>query len=317
MTRGALTLVPLFSAPTDLPRYRTGPVAEELGVLHVGELSEGAVVPELVVVNTGDLPILLVEGETFLGNKQNRTVNVSVLCPPGELAVPVSCVEQGRWDAGRVAHRSSRHAPLALRERKTRAVVGSVRSGGDRMSAQAEVWDHISDLGARMDVTSLTMALEDIQDARAADVSELVAGLRPEPDQTGVAVVTDGCVRMIELFDRADTLADYWDGLVAGYALEASLTSKVDDEATPDVQSFLAHLAAAAATDTDAVGLGREVHLESDGVHGVALTWEGRPVHVCAFAVSDHSSAPRSELSRRRRIQRSWPSATDRRNHVQ
>jgi hypothetical protein len=303
----------LFTASVDHPSYRTGPAAEELGVLHVGEVTEGAVVPELVVMNTGDLPILLVEGETFLGNKQNRTVNVSVLCPPGELAVPVSCVEQGRWDAGRVARRSSRHAPLSLRERKTRAVVGSVRSGGDRMSAQADVWDHIDALGARMAVVSPTMALEDIQDARAADVTELVAGLRPELGQTGVAVITDGRVRMVELFDRADTLADYWDGLVAGYALEAGGASELNDGATPDVQSFLAQVAAAPTAETDAVGLGREVHLESDAVHGVALAWEGSPVHLCAFAACDEPV--QTVVSRRRVIQRSWPRQGDSPDH--
>ena len=63
--------------------------------------------------------------------------------------------------------------------------------------------------------------MEDVAESRAADVSSLVAGSRPLPDQCGVAVAIGGTLRGFDCFDKPSTLAVYWDSLVAGYALDA------------------------------------------------------------------------------------------------
>ena len=70
----------------------------------IKELAAGAEVGDLVVHNPLELPVLLYEGEEVQGAQQNRTVDVSVLVPAhSTLRVPVSCVEQGRWDHRRHA----------------------------------------------------------------------------------------------------------------------------------------------------------------------------------------------------------------------
>ncbi len=100
VVRGPLTLFPIVGEAPAAPAYLTGPRAEALGALRVAELDGAAAVPELVVHNGGAVPVLLVEGETVIGNKQNRTLNLSVLVAAGaDTAIPVSCVEAGRWRA--------------------------------------------------------------------------------------------------------------------------------------------------------------------------------------------------------------------------
>jgi hypothetical protein len=50
--------------------------------------------------NRSDLPLLLIEGEMLLGAKQNRTLNVSVICPPHVstvIPVPASRPAVGAW----------------------------------------------------------------------------------------------------------------------------------------------------------------------------------------------------------------------------
>ena len=60
-----------------------------------------AEVPTLVAYNPTLSPVLLMEGETVTGGRQNRVLNVSVLIPAGAtIDIPVSCVEQGRWNGG-------------------------------------------------------------------------------------------------------------------------------------------------------------------------------------------------------------------------
>jgi hypothetical protein len=85
---GTLRLFPVFSTSATASDYLCGPEAEASGALLVQEHDGGGSVPELIVTPSTTVPLLLLEGETVLGAKQNRTLNVSVLCHPGV-----------RWDA--------------------------------------------------------------------------------------------------------------------------------------------------------------------------------------------------------------------------
>ena len=62
------------------------------------------------------VPHDLVEGEHFLGGKQNRTVNTSVLVPAlSDLEIPVSCLERSRWGRPRAARRDEEFTAAAVR----------------------------------------------------------------------------------------------------------------------------------------------------------------------------------------------------------
>src|SRR3972149_3332591 len=66
--------------------------------IEVTEVSEGGSVPDLKVKNNSDNHILIFDGETLIGAKQNRIVNTTIIIlPHKEVIIPVSCVEQGRW----------------------------------------------------------------------------------------------------------------------------------------------------------------------------------------------------------------------------
>ena len=79
---GGLQVFPLTSEKAGGPPYLTGPEAYEAGLIEVSELDPPEV-PLLSVTNLADVPILLVEGELLIGGDQDRTMNVTVLCPPG------------------------------------------------------------------------------------------------------------------------------------------------------------------------------------------------------------------------------------------
>ena len=86
-----MAMFPLLNRKSDAGSrtYLTLDEALESATARVSEVSDGGSVPELLFKNLGDRPVLLVEGEELVGAKQNRTLNISILAPPGrETRIP-------------------------------------------------------------------------------------------------------------------------------------------------------------------------------------------------------------------------------------
>ena len=124
--------------------------------VHIVEVSEDGHVPELKIVNEGELPVLLLDGEELLGAKQNRVINLTILAPAHQTwVIPVSCVESGRWHHVSRGFAASPRAQFAEgRAAKMRQVTSSMMSTGSRTSDQQEVWSLIADKSARLGAVS-------------------------------------------------------------------------------------------------------------------------------------------------------------------
>ena len=157
---GGLRIFPLTSEQVGTTPYLTGAEAYEAGLIEVSELDPPEV-PSLSVTNLAEVPILLVEGEMLIGGDQNRTMNVTVLCPPRSLTdVPVSCVEAGRSGASTVpvgfdparSRLAASHQDSELGVEDRRSVESSIRSdpGVGRSRAPIDrAWHSFGDLGSR------------------------------------------------------------------------------------------------------------------------------------------------------------------------
>ena len=93
-----LTAFPLLSEAGEAPFYLTLGEAIKTKTAQIDEISEGGSVPEILFENSGDLPVLLLDGQELIGAKQHRILNLTILVPArSTLVIPVSCVERGRW----------------------------------------------------------------------------------------------------------------------------------------------------------------------------------------------------------------------------
>ena len=109
-----LTLVPLRGEGhrQRFQNYLLASEAIDADVLTITEVDEAGTVPELLAVNNGDRPVLLIDGEELQGAKQNRILNTSVLLPPkSKTRIPVSCVEEGRWSHTSRTFKAGNYAP--------------------------------------------------------------------------------------------------------------------------------------------------------------------------------------------------------------
>lgn len=283
---GPLSLFPVFTSAVPAARYRTGPGATRRRTISIQE-TDGGNVPELTVVNADHRPVLLLEGETILGNRQHRTLNVSVLVPAGQtVAIPVSCVEQGRWGAPKASRPSTSLAPARLRSVKLATVHDRLAEGGRRDADQGVVWDQVASYARGHHVDSATGALEDVHAARTTEVAGLVGRSRPLDGQQGVLAVAGGRILGLDLFDKPGTLDRYWRSLVSAYALDALMedaSAAIATRVAADAEAFLQEVLAADGSNVAGVGHGEEIHLRGQRVVGHALIWDGAVVHLSAF----------------------------------
>jgi hypothetical protein len=304
-----LAAFPLFGPSVSDPGYLTLDEALARGVIVISELTQAGSVPELKVVNQGDLAVLLVDGEELVGAKQNRVLNLTVLVPAGTTTViPVSCVEAGRWAWRGEQFAASTRAHYARgRARKVEQVTDSLRHTGEALSDQGAVWDDISLKAAALGAPSATGAMADIYEHHGATVEEFVKALAAPlaPGQSGVAFALDGQLAGVDLFDAPSTCERLLPKLVRSYALDAieSRTKPNTNGSPPEadpVRAFLGELAGAEAQAFPAVGEGEAVRLSARVVAGAALVARDRVVHVEGFArVGVQASSTTGRIRRR------------------
>ncbi len=278
---GGLSVFPITSVNKVGPAFLTGPEAFEAGLIEVSELDPPEV-PSLAITNHADVPILLVEGEMLVGGDQNRTMNVTVLCPPhARIVVPVSCVEAGRWGMRRTVSKSSKHAPGSLRAAKIANLQPRMGPNPGRQSDQGRVWDEVERQSMAHEVYSGTSALDDVQEEVEDRIADQLDKVRALPDQIGVVCTVGERVIGLDLFDKPATLDKYLRGIVAGHALDARSTGP-DSASISAIERFLAQVDASGHDAGKGVGLGEEILLHGE-IAGIGLSYEKCLIHLAAF----------------------------------
>jgi hypothetical protein len=276
-----------------LARSRDGrPVA-------VPQYNSGASVNQLVLINRGKRPLLLLAGELVSGGKQDRIIGKDRIVPVGSDPLPldVFCVEHGRWTGASSQFDSSKTI-----------VHPSVREQAAVGQNQNEVWSAVrsgtlaSPKPARAGATGGTPALppppaklstETIGDAIATaaptqsyrkiyeqsragtSVDEFVVELERRFNRAtlglkgervvGVVVAYGGDVAWSDIFASGDLFEHYWSKLLRSYAVEAMARPAYKETAAiTDAREFLRSLN------------GREVVESEPGVYRWREITEGR-----------------------------------------
>src|SRR5262245_27530189 len=194
VTFNSLTIVPLLGTSSSGPDYDTLDAALARGTLQITEVTESGHVPEIKVLNTGERPVLIIDGEELVGAKQNRTVNISILIPPAaDVIVPVTCVEAGRWDRqSRGFSSSSRTHYAAGRAAKSAQVSESLRREGVARADQSQVWEGIAEKSMRLGTSCPTGAMAKMFEDHSQAVESFVGGLPVVAGQVGAVFILNG-----------------------------------------------------------------------------------------------------------------------------
>ena len=256
------------------------------GWVTVSEVGEGGHVPELKVVNRGDVAVLLLDGEELVGAKQNRVLNLTILVPPQHTAtIPVSCVESGRWR--HVSHQfgSAPRTQFAEgRAAKMHQVTISLEANGTRRSDQQAVWSAIAEKSARLGAESDTAAMAAMYEKLDHSLEDFIAAFPPVGRQVGAVFLVNGRLAGLELFDAPSTWRKLSPKLVRSYALDAIDRKQARSGVTAHDGRFLIDAIAASQSSVfSAVGEGEDVRLSGRDVIGAGLVARERAIHLSAF----------------------------------
>jgi len=283
-----LTLFPLaWPEPAEAP-YELLDTAVERGQAVVTEVDEHGEVPNLCVANKIDQPLLIPEGEILVGAKQNRVVNVTVLVAAmSSFTLPVSCVEQGRWQYRQRHFQPAFFAPPSLRRKSTQAVqetrAARGTADGDQRGVWAEVDACLESVGVHSSTASLTDGIESLED----DLQDYRENLTLPKGTAGILLARGNRIIGLDLFDCPATFEAIWPRLASAYFFDAVRGPDCDQQASSDqAEHFLRQVRAQVRPSRQLLGLGCQFEIAGGNVVGSALCYAGNVCHLAAFIAS-------------------------------
>ena len=243
------------------------------------DYSGSASVNQLVLINRGKRPLLLLAGELVSGGKQDRIIGKDRIVPVGAEPLPldVFCVEHGRWSSGANFSAAKTIVHPSVREQ---AAVNSNQSdvwNAVRNGTTKKAEDYSYSVGAsvgmaaapppppRVSTETLSVTVANEAPTESYDklynrsravggsidsfVEEIqrrfareTGGLKGE-HVVGVVVAYGGEVAWSDIFASDDLFAKYWPKLLRSYAVEALARPRYREVASRiDAEEFLSSL---------------------------------------------------------------------------
>jgi hypothetical protein len=227
-----------------------------------------AQVNQLVLINRGKRPLLLLAGEVVSGGKQDRVIGKDRIVPIGAEPLPLSvfCVEHGRWTggsdkfqaSGTMVHPSVREKAAVDQSQaqvwaavRGAAPMSSARAGAATASRTPAAAPAISqsDVNSVIASNAPTMSYKQIYESPRVgrSVEELAGQLQKrferatkDHDVVGVVVAFGGEVAWSDVFASSALFEDYWPKLLRSYAVEAlSRPATRETASLDDARDFL------------------------------------------------------------------------------
>ncbi|MCL2156499.1 MAG: hypothetical protein FWH54_05255 [Methanobrevibacter sp.] len=253
----------------------------------ITEIDESGSVPTLNIINNGNLPVLLFDGEELKGAKQNRVLNTTILIPEhSEHEIPVSCTEQGRWgyttnhfeDSGIIA--SSK-----IRGRKSESVSASLNNHDSYNSDQSEVWDGVEELQCCISNPSPTSAMKDVFEAEKDNLNDYIKKF-PVLSQNGILIFINGELKGMEFLSTEENYEKYHEKIIKSYCLDALIDI---EENIPNIdfikrsKEFIKEIATIDTFEKPSVGYGYDYRFVNDNIAGAMLIHKNDIIHGAFF----------------------------------
>jgi len=284
---GELTLIPLIH-----PKVPSRPDILIEEAMSAGQLEiierDGGTVQQVLARNGGMTDVLVLEGDTLVGCKQNRMVAWSVLVGSGStVPVSVGCMERGRWSRGGPAFKAGTMSvdPHIRRRSKRETSASALSPTGPRLD-QGRAWSDVDDKLRQWNVSTESDDYHAGLLTRVAKTRARLQHVLPVPGQIGVMALLRQQLLGIEIVGHPETWSRLARRVLPSYALGAETAADDPDfgwtgRAAPE--EWLGALARARLDLWRARGKGLDGTITSGGIRGSCLWHEGVVRHLAVF----------------------------------
>jgi len=285
-TAHGLTAVQFTTSLCDTFDYISGAKAIKQKLLEVKEFTESGSVNKLIVLNSSDKFVFMMDGDILVGAKQNRVLNTSVLlAPQSKTVIPVSCVEQGRWNyVSAKFHAPDYAAPHALRSLKAEAVRSNLMANKTFDADQGGVWKRVGQYEASHKFHSRTGNLSEIYEHKRASIDDILEKFHSKKGANGVALYRGKSFCGLDIYNRSAVLKEYFPKLLQGVALDLTPSDEnhVMAKGEPEYRTLALfdEIEAAEKHAFDAVGVGLEKRFDLPAASGFMLEYQAKGIHL-------------------------------------
>lgn len=246
----------------------------------VTEVTEGGHVPELLIHNKSECDVIIFDGEELTGAKQNRIVNLTIVVPAlTHLTIPVSCVEQGRWNyRSRKFGSKSSFAYPSMRSRKFDKVKRNVKESNSFAADQREIWNDIEEKSIHFCVASDTMAMEDVLYSAIGSADREPLEIEHQENQIGYLAFIRGGFAGADIFGSVGHCKRKLKRLVESYHFD-SLDKRTDYFKT-SAENVLSQIQNTTHEKSETVGKGEDYRFETENLQGVWKFVDGQIPHL-------------------------------------
>ncbi len=286
-THRALGMVPMIKAEASPTVFEILLLEEALqrGFFHITETGASGQVPFLQVINEGELPVLILDGEELVGGKQNRIVNTTILVLPGrKITIPVSCMEAGRWHHSRADFEAGRAVFRAKsRVRQKESVTLSLRRDGAFFSDQHAVWREVDESLAQVGAESPTQDFRSAREQVEVRMHSYMNNLNPLERQVGAVFYGPQGILGCEVLGSPELFRKAFEKILKSFAFEVAFADVQVRRRKTSIRNWWESVLRTPVEMFDSPGAGRDVRLESRDLIGSALVWEEQLVHLSCF----------------------------------
>ncbi len=176
------------------------------------------------ISNSGSSSVLLLEGESLSGARQDRILNVTAIVEPEtETVLPVSCVEQNRWNGSGSFSSSITLAFPSLRSILRSSVSSNLKTGKKYEADQNAIWEEVKSTLKVTKTKSMTLSIHDAYDSLRNEIDRYMEERGELNDVQGYMVFSGDSFVSIDIFASQNLLKKYERKLFESYAMQGIL----------------------------------------------------------------------------------------------
>ena len=189
------------------------------------ELEDIYGVNSIGVSNRGDLSVLMIEGESLVGARQDRILNsTAILEPEVETVLPVSCIEQNRWTGDRSFSSSIALAFPSLRSILRSSVSQNLKTKKKREANQEAIWNEVKKTLTITKTKSMTLSMHDAYNSLKDEIERYLEERGELYNIYGYMTFVQDRFVSLDVFSSYDLLKKYERKLFESYAIQGILS---------------------------------------------------------------------------------------------